>query len=333
MKSKHAYGSRENIEVAKQEGKIDTYDVLFLDNGEIGWINADGKTKISTTCTQEPIMVNGVAGLGVGDQETIPNGKNLDEIIKMLVQRQIPAEYTQPTVSLTNTNGNNIEFVEAGATITPELKASFVKNDSGNLTNFVITKNLTNLVALPQDEGTLKEDVESVIDYIGEPVAVTDGAITFTAIATYEEGAIKNDNLGNPSPDGHISAGSIISEYSIIGQRNLFYGTGIGNFDVTSENVRALNNRKLNPVDGDCFTINVDTGQQYVVIAYPDSLVELTGVHYVEGSDPHLAKNFIKTDVDVADARGGIEGQIPYKCYVLQFSTPIQAPITLHVTI
>lgn len=331
-KSKHAYGSRENIETVKKEGKIDAYDVLFLDNGEIGWINADGETKISTTRTQEPIMVNGVTGLGVGDQKTIPNGKSLDEIIKMLVQRQIPAEYTQPTISLTNTNEDKIEFVEAGTIVTPELKASFVKNDSGNLTNFVITKNLTSL-AITQDEVALKEDIESVIDYTGEPVVVTDGAITFTAIATYEEGAIKNDNLGNPSPDGHIPAGSITSEYSIVGQRNLFYGTGIGNFDVTSENIRALSNKKLNPVDGDVFTINVNTGQQYVVIAYPDSLVELTKVHYVEGSDPHLAKNFIKTDVDVADDRGGIEGQIPYKCYVLHFSTPIQAPITLHVTI
>ena len=42
-------------------------------------------------------------------------------------------------------------------------------------------------------------------DYTGEAIVVGDETITYTASATYKEGAIKNNNLGNQSPDGHIT--------------------------------------------------------------------------------------------------------------------------------
>jgi hypothetical protein len=44
-KAKHAYGSRKNLEAAIASGKVDAYDLLFL-NGEgetpaIGWVDKD----------------------------------------------------------------------------------------------------------------------------------------------------------------------------------------------------------------------------------------------------------------------------------------------------
>lgn len=323
--SKHAFGSKNNIETAKQEGTIDAYDILFLDNGETGWIDKNGETQLSTPRTQTPIVVNGVTGLGIADKETIPAGKSLEEIVKMLVQKPIPATYAKPTVSLTNNGGQNAGAVESGTSITPKIRAVFNKNDAGDLTNLAIKKGVT----------ILKEGTSTPQDYIGEPIIVGDETVSFTASATYKEGAIKNNNLGNPSPDGHILAGTITSaNYSITGQRNLFYGTGVGTkFEANSANIRALANKKLNPTAGYSFTINVAVGQQFVVIAYPASVRDLTKVHYVEGNDPNLVKNFMKSEVNVADARGGSNGEITYKCCVLQLSTPAQAPMTLNVTI
>lgn len=323
--SKHAFGSKNNIETAKQDGKIDAYDILFLDNGETGWIDKDGETQLSTPRTQTPIVVNGVTGLGIADKETIPAGKSLEEIVKMLVQKPIPATYVKPSVSLANNGGQGAGAVESGTSVTPKIRATFNKNDAGGLTNLTIKKGGT----------ILKEGTTTPLDYVGEAIVVGDETIVFTANATYKEGQIKNNNLGNPSPDGHIPAGTITSSnYSITGQRNLFYGTGVGtSFDSNSANIRALANKKLNPTAGYAFTINVTVGQQFVVIAYPASVRDLTKVHYVEGNDPNLAKNFIKSEVNVADARGGSNGEIAYKCYVLQLSTPAQAPMTLNVTI
>ena len=185
--SKHAFGSKANIETAKQEGKIDAYDVLFLDNGETGWIDKDGETQLATPRTQTPIVVNGVTGLGIADKETIPAGKSLEEIVKMLVQKPIPATYVKPTVSLANNGGQGAGAVEAGTSVTPKIRATFNKNDAGDLTNLVIKKG----------GSIVKEGTATPVDYAGEAIVVGDETVSFSASATYKEGAIKNNNLGN----------------------------------------------------------------------------------------------------------------------------------------
>lgn len=323
--SKIAFGTKEGIENAKTQNKIDEYDVLILDNGEIAWLDKTKNTVINTPRTQKAHVLKGTnfGALNAGD--TIPAGKTLDEIMAMATQKSIPASYLKPAVVLTNHGGTNAGAVEAGTSITSKVTATFTKNDAGDLTGIVIKKGGANV----------KEGTASPLNYDGEPIVIGDETISFSANATYKEGVIKNDNLGNPSPDGHIVAGTIASaNYSFIGQRNMFYGTGIGNsFEANSANIRALNNKKLNVTAGYTFTINVAVGQQYVVIAYPESVRDLTKVHYVEGNDPNLASNFKKTIVQVADARGGSQGAVGYKCYVLQLSSPAKAPMSLNVTI
>lgn len=50
MKAKHAFGSSSGIESAIQSGKIDAFDILFLDgdtdNPKIGWVDKNGKAVI-----------------------------------------------------------------------------------------------------------------------------------------------------------------------------------------------------------------------------------------------------------------------------------------------
>ncbi len=40
-KSKHAFGSEDNLSTAIESGLIDEYDILFLSNKKIGWIDKD----------------------------------------------------------------------------------------------------------------------------------------------------------------------------------------------------------------------------------------------------------------------------------------------------
>ena len=45
LKSRHAFGDYNKVDSAIADGKIDSYDVLFLKNGEkavIGWVDKDG---------------------------------------------------------------------------------------------------------------------------------------------------------------------------------------------------------------------------------------------------------------------------------------------------
>lgn len=322
--SKHAFGNKEAIENAKTQKKIDEYDILFLDNGEIGWLDGENNAVINTPRTQKSCTLNGTSFGSLNSGDTIPAETSLDELITMLTQKSIPAKYNKPLVTLVNNNGTAANILETGTTITPKLNATFTQNDAGDLTEISIRKG----------SEVLKTAATSSVNYDGKSFVLGDETVHFSALATYKEGVVKNDNLDTPSPSGHIVAGTISSEkYSFTGQRYLFYGTGIGSkFIPTSDNIRSLANKKLNAKEGYTFNISVVTGQQYVVIAYPSTTRDIEKIFYVEGSDPYLANNFVKSTVQVADARG-VEGKIPYKCYVLQLSTPIKSPMTLNVTI
>lgn len=323
--SRHAFGSKENIETAKTEGTIGPQDVLFLDNQEIGWIAKDGSTVMSTSRTQEAITVNGVTGLGIPNGATIAAGTSLDEFVKMVVQKAIPATYNKPSVSIANNGGQASGNVEAGTTITPKLKATFTKNDAGDLTSIVIKK----------DGAEVTTGAESPLTYTGEGIVIGDETITFSASATYGDAPVKTNNLGQESTENWFAGGTVnSSNYAITGKRNLFYGTGVGSVpEVTSDMVRGLVNSKLAPSAGTSFTINVAVGQQYIAIAYPASLRDINNVTYVEANDSGMASSFTKTTIDVADARGGDNGTMSYKVYTYAMAVPAAAAMTFKVTI
>ena len=324
-KSKCAFGSKANIEAAKSEGTINEYDILFLDNGETGWINKSGETIISTPRTQTAIQVNGVTGLGLSEGDSIPVGATLDDIVKMLVQKAVPATYTKPTIVLLNDGGQVSGGVEAGTSITPKLKATFIKNDAGELSAIAIKKGATDV----------KTGTTSPLTYAGGEFVIGDETVTYSASGTYGDAPVKNNNLGKESKENWFSGGVVTSSgYSITGQRNLFYGTGIGNVPVlTSDAVRGLSNKKLNPSVGYMFNINVDVGQQHIIFAYPDTLRDVNNVTYVEANDSGMASSFTKNTVNVADARGGENGLKAYKVYSYSMAVPAAAPMTFKVTI
>ena len=323
--TKHAFGARENIEAAKQAGAIDTYDMLHLNNGEIGWINKEGETVIHADRTQKAHTLNGTSLGAIANGDTIPAGKTLDEIIAMITAKAIPATYSKPTVALANNGGQASGNVEAGTSITPKLKATFTKNDAGDLTAISIKKGSTDVA-----NGTA-----SPLTYDGEAIVIGDETITFKASATYGDAPVKKDNLGNDSMDNWFAGSTVESSaYSITGKRNLFYGTGVGAVpEVTSGMVRDLTNKKLAPTQGYSWNINVAVGQQYIFFAYPADLRDVNNVTYVEANDSGMAANFTKTTIDVADARGGENGLKSYKVYTYGMAIPAAAGMTFKVTI
>lgn len=322
---KHAFGSKNDIDTAKTNGTINEFDLLCLDNREIGWIDGDGETVISTSRTQEAITVNGVTGLGIANGATVPAGTSFDDFVKMVIQKAIPATYTKPTVAIANNGGQASGNVEAGTSITSKLKATFTKNDAGDLTNIVIKKGTTEVAT-----GTT-----SPLTYTGEAVVIGDESITFSASATYGDAPVKNNNLGQESKENWFAGGTVSSgNYTITGKRNLFYGTGVGAVPtVTSDMVRGLVNTKLAPAAGTSFNINVAVGQQYIAFAYPADLRDVNNVTYVEANDSGMAGNFTKTTINVADARGGENGLKSYKVYTYAMAVPAAATMTFKVTI
>ena len=326
MDHKLATGKKANIAnaIKNQTLKPGTM-VVTSDTDEIAFINANSEAKFLKDRIGEDIVVNGVNIGNLTDGKTISKDLTLADFIKAMVQKPIPATYTQPSVALANNAGTAAGTFEAGTSVTPKLRATFNKNDAGDLSKIVIKKGTEEV-----QTGT-----ESPLEYTGTAIVVGDETVSFTATATYAEGAIKNNNLGESSPNGHITAGSKTSAaFNYVGKRNLFYGTGTGSTPaLTSDVVRALSNKRLGAGQGTQFTINIAVGQQYVLIAYPATIRDISTVKYEETNDATVAQNFAKSTVKVADARGGANGLMDYKVFKFEMAAPAAAAMTFTVTV
>ena len=317
LKVKFATGEKAKIEQAKKDGTIDANDfVVTSDTDELAFINKDGETRFIKDRTDEAVQFKGTSIGNWTDGKTVPEGMTFTEWLKQAAQKAIPATYTKPTVALANNGGQAAGAVEAGTSVTPKLRATFAKNDAGALTTLDVLKG-----GVKVGGGTT-----SPYDYAGEAIVVGDETITYTAKATYGEGAIKNNNLGQPSPNGHIEAGSVnSSNYSITGQRNSFWGSGVGTItSPTSDVIRKLANKRLNITAGTKISMKIEKGQQYIMFVLPESRT-LTQVIYDDLGDKGMLASFTKTTVQVADARGGQNGLKNYNCYVYNMATPCAA--------
>ena len=261
-----------------------------------------------------------VGGLKTGDK--VPQGTSMDDLIKLLTQKSVPATYTQPGVTCRVSAGTAAGSYEVGTEINTTIQGTFTQNDAGALTSIEIKKGASSVLSSPTSPVTTDPQTFT----LGEET------VTFTATATYAEGEIKNDNLGQSSPEGHIQAGSKTSSgVSFTGKRNLFYGTGVGAApSMSSEVVRGLTNKQLGPANGTSFNINVATGQQYVVIAYPATLRKLTKCFYVE-QNTDLAENFVEQSISVQGANGAAGAD--YRVLVYEMAVPAAAGMTLQVQI
>lgn len=321
------HGDKSGIAAKITDGTINGSDfVVAKDTDELIFIDADKNQKPVVSRSKEAHMVNlgangSVGSLKTGD--TIDAGIDLDTLIKKLTQKSVPATYSQPGVTCRVASGHSAGNYEVGTVINTNIQGIFTKNDAGNLTSIEILKGGTPVAT----------STTSPVNATDQSFTLGDETVSFTAKAAYAEGAIKNDNLGDPSPEGHIAAGDKTSSaVSFTGKRKLFYGTGVGEVPaVTSAMVRALSNSTLAPTQGQTFNITVSVGQQYVVFAYPASLRDVNQVMYVETNDTGMASSFTKSTISVEGANGATGAD--YKVYTYGMATPAAAQMTFKVTI
>ena len=327
MKTKIGYGNKGDIETAITEQRLDSGDIVITKDTEEGaFIKPDNSVLFLKSRSTKDYTLNGTDLGALQNGATIPQGSSIDDLLNLITQKAIAPTYTQPTVSLAKSgNGTAAGNYEAGTSITPILTATFNKNDAGDLTKLAILKG----------GSEVGSDTTSPYTYTGEAMVLGDETITFTAQATYGDGPVKNNNLGSPDATGQIKAGTKTSSaLSYVGQRNLFWGTGVGELPtLNSGTIRGLTNKRLNPTQGYSWNIPIAIGQQYVIFAYRSNLRDVNEVMYVETNDTGMAASFTKTLVNVADARGGENGQVEYKVYSYRMAAPAAAAMTFKVTI
>lgn len=327
MQTKIGYGNKADIDTAITATTIDEGDVIFTkDTEELAFIKPDKSVMYPKNRTSKDFTLNGTDLGALKDGEKIPEGTSIDDLLNMITQKAIAPTYTQPTVTIAKSgSGTAAGNYEAGTSITPILTATFNKNDAGDLTKLSILKG----------SAEVGSDTSSPYTYTGEAIVLGDETISFKARAAYEDGEVKNNNLGQPDATGQIKAGTKDSStLSFVGQRQLFWGTGVGELPaLDSATIRGLSNKKLNPTQGYSWNIPIAVGQQYVIFAYRASLRDVNEIMYVETNDTGMASSFTKTTVQVADARGGESGKVDYKVYSYRMAAPAAATMTFKVTI
>ena len=327
MKTKIGWGNKGDIETAITEQKLDAGDIVITKDTEEGaFIKPDNSVLFLKSRTTKEYTLNGTDWGAMKNGDTFPSNLTLDDIMLMTTQKPLSPDYTAPTVTLAKSGeGTAAGSYEAGTSITPILTATFNQNDAGDLTKLAILKG----------GSEVGSDTTSPYTYTGEATVLGDETITYTAQATYEDGPVKNNNLGTPDDTGQIKAGTKTSSaLSYVGQRNLFWGTGVGELPtLNSDTIRGLANKKLNPTQGYSWNIPIAIGQQYVIFAYRSNLRDVNEVMYVETNDTGMANSFTKTLVNVSDARGGENGQVEYKVYSYRMAAPAAAAMTFKVTI
>lgn len=327
MQTKIGYGNKADINTAITSTTIDEGDIIITkDTEELAFIKPDKSVMYPKDRTSKAYTLNGTDLGALSNGSNIPEGTSIDDLLNMITQKAIAPTYTQPTVTLAKSGeGTAAGNYEAGTSITPILTATFNKNDAGDLTKLAILKG----------SAEVGSDTSSPYTYTGEAIVLGDETITFKAQATYEDGPVKNNNLNKPDATGQIKAGTKDSSaLSFVGQRQLFWGTGVGELPtLNSETIRGLANKKLNPTQGYSWNIPIAVGQQYVIFAYRATLRDVNQVMYVETNDTGMASSFTKTTVQVADARGGESGKVDYKVYSYRMAAPAAATMTFKVTI
>ncbi len=251
-----------------------------------------------------------VGGYKTGD--VIAAGTDIKTILNKLFQKAVPATYTKPTLTLAakSTAAGSYEY---GTNITAQVAASFTKNDAGALASITILK----------DDVEILTGAASPLTSTAETISLT-ATTSYTATAAYAEGAIKNNNLGEPSPDGHISAGSIVSSAVKFTPYRAGYFYGVLDTDnstaLTSDIIRGGTMKNGAYAAGNLPLIKASSvaNRKRIFVACPASNKGITKVIMPSAVNADCTANFVKqaTTVSVEGANGS--AGIAYNVWVYE---------------
>ena len=196
------YGDGSNLtSITGGSGSADTEVRALTSNWESTYTivqtnSANWGSTASGTLTYELSVVDTTQGL-YKNGDLIPVGTSIENILINMLKTSVPPTYTSPTLSVAYGSPTVVTTYEVGDTISSfTITPTFNANDSGGSTGFVYFKDASNL-------GTGSSKVVSSFQI--------NSSTTLQVSAGYSQGAIKNDNLGNPYPTGRINAGSTTS--------------------------------------------------------------------------------------------------------------------------
>ena len=307
---------------------------VFLKNkielaGSFDNVGNYNKGKVITAGTSLETLLSGML-----QQELYPtaNDKPNAEITASGGSGEVGTTYSAPVATLKITDVGSYEYGDKATDIT--FAAGSVKIAEG-ADPATATNSKTNDSVMGKDS-TIKLTATT-----GGMYADTSKSYTFSGTASYPAGKVPVTNLGNAYADAQIPAGEIeIADKTISfsGYRKAFAG-GSTAAALDSAAIRAASATKTSfssmDSQSEALEFTAAAGATKVFFAYPSTwsvgnkkpYFEMFGLAWGENTDI-----VAKADVQVADARGTVEGElqgaVAYKLYCWELDTPLQAEST-----
>ena len=206
------------------------------------------------------IIVTGTTVGNYKEKTKLTKGSTMTKLFEDMVTKELPPSYIAPSI---NTSCNISGLREVGEIITPIINITYSKNDAGTITKIELYKNnsLIHTVMNPISPCQYTDNI-----------TLTTATITYNSKIYFEEGPIKNTNLGNPYPNGHILAGSKISANT--SQITPVYASYIGIIDneyVVSNLAKIVKNTRS-------YIFKYSMSNQRSVYLYPKSFGNLSSI-------------------------------------------------------
>lgn len=320
--------------VKTQIGETGKYQYTAYVYSGTAWEAMDGNYSAENVYFPEDLTTTVAVGnitLPSSGQATITAaGKNLIDVWKSIyVKADNNFSVTQPSVTCKLTEAGSYE-VGTVKTITYSATLNAGSYKYGPATGITATSWAVSAINNGAEAGTAASNTGTF-----DSITVGDNtSYSVTATATYDDGAVPVNNIGDETPAKQILAGSKSgTSNKITGYRKGFYGTLTANCNgtLTSDTIRGLiNSTTATPAKGNKWTLNIPVGTMCVVIAYPASVGDLASVLDVNAANFNIVSNFKVTQVNVEGANG--YDAIAYNVYYLD-SIATGATNTYNITL
>lgn len=318
-----------DIAVIKRVIAADKYSYTAYVYDGTKWEAADGNYNANNVYFDQDLVITaniGVQTVGSTGSKTLDTtGKNVKQVLDMIMASEKNPSITQPSVSVTCSQMGNYEV---GTQVTPQFSVSL---NPGNYQYGPATGVTATGYAVTDTDDNESDQASGSFPQL----TVEDGEnYSISAIVTHTEGAVPKTNLNNDYAAGKIAAGSKSgTKGTITGHRKSFYGTTTDKgAATTSAIVRGLAGKSSGALkNGSTFTVPIPVGALRVLIAYPATLRDITSIKDVNGMNAEIKSGFSLSRVQVEGANA--YSAIEYKVYTMDFAAANDTANTYSVTI
>lgn len=311
-------------DVAKADGTRTSRTAYSYDGEK--WCAMDGNYNAENVYFDDDLTYTaaiGVLAKPSGSAKLAAKGKNIKQVLASVLAKKENPSKTNPAVSFNIQDGFGTYEIgtEKNLSYTASLSAgSYTYGPATGITAQSWSVSCTGVA-----------DAKTSATGVFENVVAEETPKTITATATYNEGAVPKNNLGDDYPDGKIAAGSASKiSNELVGVRYMFWGPVTTDIELNSANIRALGHKEAR-ASKTLGTFSAGAGAKKVIVAVPAGK-KITKVLMPSALNADVTALFVKQSTTVSvEGANGYAGAA-YNVYVYQPAS-IDAGETYSVTI